>query len=108
MKDYIDYLKQCEQRDPSHNTQKRIIEKNNHINIDIYELLDRPGDTLDDREQFNIFVEKFEKIFEAKDGFTFGETALLHKQKRNATIRAEKYCKLIYVDKMDYNKIMKK
>ena len=107
MKDYIDYLKQCEQRDPSHNTQKRIIEKNNHINIDIYELLDRPGDTLDDREQFNIFVEKFEKIFEAKDGFTFGETALLHKQKRNATIRAEKYCKLIYVDKMDYNKIMK-
>ena len=107
MRQYVDYLKQCDMDDPSNITKKRIIGKNYHINIDVSELLDRPRETLDNNELFNIFVEKFEKVFEAKDGFTFGEAALLHKQKRNATIRAEKFCKLIYVDKIDYNRIMK-
>ena len=107
MKQYVQYLKKCDKEDPSKMTKKRIIEKNNHLLNDVTEFLDRPEESLDDQELFNIFIEKFEKIFEAKDGFTFGEAALLHKQRRNATVRAEKFCKLIYIDKYDYNKIMK-
>ena len=107
MKQYVEYLKLCDLKDPSTKTRKRIIEKNNHILIDVTELLDISPENLDDEEIYNIFTENFEKVFEEKDGFTFGETSLLHKQNRNATIRAEKFCKLIYIDKNDYNKVMK-
>jgi CRP-like cAMP-binding protein len=107
IKEYVNYLQKCDKKDPSKITRERIIEKNNHINIDVVELLDNPIELLDDQEKYNIFIEYFEKVFEAKEGFTFGETALLHKQKRNATVRAEKDCKLIYIDKLDYNRIMK-
>ena len=107
LKDYTEYLKKCDKKDPSNITSKRIIEKNNHIMIDINEFLDIPSEALDDQEKYNIFVESFEKVFEAKEGFTFGEAALLHKQRRNATVKAEKFCKLIYIDKQDYNKVMK-
>ena len=107
MKKYIEYLKDCDKKDPSTITRKRIIEKNNHILLDVNELFDMPSESLDDKEIFNILTENFEKVFSAKDGFTFGEISLLHKQRRNATIRAEKFCKLIYIDKYDYNKVMK-
>ena len=95
MKKYIEYLKDCDKKDPSTITRKRIIEKNNHILLDVNELFDMPSESLDDKEIFNILTENFEKVFSAKDGFTFGEISLLHKQRRNATIRAEKFCKLI-------------
>ena len=107
LKQYVNYLKKCDENDPSKMTKKRIIEKNNHLLVDINEYLDMPEESLDDQELYNIFIENFEKIFEEKDGFTFGETALLHKQRRNATVRAEKFCKLIYINKYDYNKIIK-
>ena len=107
LKKYVDYLKFCDIKDPSKNKSKRIIEKNCHLSLDINELLEMPRECLDEKEEYNIFVESFEKVFEAKEGFTFGEAALLHKQRRNATVRAEKFCKLIYIDKYDYNKVMK-
>ena len=107
IKKYLDYLKICDLQDPSKAKSKRIIEKNCHLSMDIKELLEVPEDCLDNNEEHNIFVESFEKVFQAKDGFTFGEAALLHKQRRNATVRAEKFCKLIYIDKFDYNKVMK-
>ena len=107
MKNYVDYLKKCDKEDPSKMKRKRIIEKNNHILIDVTELLDLSEVDIDDKDIHNIFIESFEKVFEAKDGFTFGEAALLHKQRRNATVRAEKFCKLIYIDKQDYIKVMK-
>ena len=107
IKEYVEYLNTIEKKDPSNITRDRIIEKNNHILIDIKSFLDIPSEALDDQEKHNIFVEIFEKVFESKDGFTFGEAALLHKQRRNATVRAEKFCKLIYIDKQDYNKVMK-
>ena len=107
MKNYVDYLKKCDKEDPSKMKRKRIIEKNNHILIDVTELLDLSEVDIDDKDIHNIFIESFEKVFEAKDGFTFGEAALLHKQRRNATVRAERFCKLIYIDKQDYIKVMK-
>ena len=107
MKDYVDYLKECDKEDPSNMKRKRIIEKNNHILVDVIELLDMSEENIDNKDIHNIFMESFEKVFEAKDGFTFGEAALLHKQRRNATVRAERFCKLIYIDKQDYIKVMK-
>ena len=108
MREYIYYLKELDKKDPSTKTRQRIIEKNNHIEMDVLALLKENNIlSINNDEEFNIFLENFEKIFEAKEGFSFGESALLHKQKRNATIRAEKLCKLIYIDKYDYNRVLK-
>ena len=107
LREYISYLKDCDMKDPSTITSKRIMAKNNHIEFDIYQLMKTSISSLNSLEKFNIFVEKFEKVYEAKDGFSFGESALLHKQKRNATVKAENLCKLIYIDKYDYNRILK-
>ena len=107
LREYISYLKDCDVKDPSTITRKRIMAKNNHIEFDIYQLMKSPIFSLNNLEKYNIFVENFEKVYEAKDGFSFGESALLHKQKRNATVKAEKLCKLIYIDKYDYNRVLK-
>ena len=107
MREYVYYLKEMDKKDPSTITRQRIIEKNNHIEIDVLGLMKQNLFTIDNDDKYNIFLESFEKVFEAKEGFSFGEAALLYKQKRNATVRAEKLCKLIYIDKYDYNKVLK-
>ena len=112
IKEYVYYLKELDRRDPSNLTRNRVMEKNSHIEIDVLGLMKdkdfiRNNEDKYNKDKYNIFVESFEKVFEAKDGFSFGETALLHKQKRNATILAEKLCKLIYIDKFDYNRVLK-
>ena len=107
MRKYITYLKELDKRDPTTNTRQRLISKNNHIEADVLRLMKTDIYSISDDEKYNIFVENFEKLFEANEGFSFGEAALLHKQKRNATIRAEKLCKLIYIDKYDYNRVLK-
>ena len=107
LREYISYLKDCDLKDPSTVTRKRIMAKNNHIEFDIYKFMGSSIFSLNNLEKYNIFVEKFEKVYEAKEGFSFGESALLHKKKRNATIKAEKLCKLIYIDKFDYNRVLK-
>ena len=107
MREYVYYLKELDKKDPSTKTRQRIIEKNNHLEIDVLGLMKQNLSTINNDDRFNIFLENFEKVFEAKEGFSFGESALLHKQKRNATVRAESLCKLIYIDKYDYNKVLK-
>ena len=107
MREFVYYLKEWDKKDPSTKTRQRIIEKNNHLEMDVLGLMKQNLFTINNDDKFNIFLENFEKVFEAKEGFSFGESALLHKQKRNATVRAENLCKLIYIDKYDYNKVLK-
>ena len=107
MREYVYYLKELDKKDLSTITRKRIMEKNNHLEMDVLSLLKQNLSTINNEDRFNVFIENFEKVFEAKEGFSFGEAALLHKQKRNATVRAEKFCKLIYIDKYDYNRVLK-
>lgn len=107
MRQYIIYLNELDKKDPSTISRKRIMAKNNHIEVDVLSLLKTNFSIINNVDKYNIFKENFEKVFEAKEGFSFGESALLHKQKRNATVRADKFCKLIYIDKLDYNRILK-
>ena len=107
LREYIFYLKELDRKDPTKLARERIMEKNNHIEADVLSLLNDNPLKINNEDKLNIFTEYFEKIFEAKEGFSFGESALLHKQKRNATVRAEKFCKLIYIDKYDYNRVLK-
>ena len=107
LREYIYYLRELDKRDPTTITRQRIIEKNNHLEMDILGMMKQTLSTINNDDKYNIFIENFEKVLEAKEGFSFGEAALLHKQKRNASVRAEKFCKLIYIDKYDYNRVLK-
>ena len=107
LREYIFYLKELDRKDPTKLARERIMEKNNHIEADVLSLLNDNPLKINNEDKLNIFTEYFEKIFEAKEGFSFGESALLHKQKTNATVRAEKFFKLIYIDKYDYNRVLK-
>ena len=107
LREYIYYLRELDKKDPTTVTRNRILEKNNHLEMDILGMMKQTLSTINNDDRYNIFIEGFEKVFEAKEGFSFGEAALLHKQKRNASVRAEKNCKLIYIDKYDYNRVLK-
>ena len=107
MREYISYLKKLNEEDPSKISLKRIISKNDHIEVDVLRLMNFPLTSINNEDKYNIYIEKLEKIYEAKEGFSFGESALLQRQKRNATVRAENFCRLIYIDKNDYNRILK-
>lgn len=52
-------------------------------------------------------VEEDKKLAEFGGGFAFGEMALIKREPRNATIIALDNCKLVSIDKIDYNKIIR-
>ena len=88
LREYIYYLRELDKKDPTTVTRNRILEKNNHLEMDILGMMKQTLSTINNDDRYNIFIEGFEKVFEAKEGFSFGEAALLHKQKRNASVRA--------------------
>ena len=49
------------------------------------------------------FLEKMEKIGDFKDGFAFGEMALIHNTARNATIKTNEKSLFLTIGKKDYN-----
>jgi CRP-like cAMP-binding protein len=51
-------------------------------------------------------MEEEEKLGEFKEGFSFGDIALIKKSARNATIKAKENCVLLTIEKDDYNKAL--
>ena len=51
-------------------------------------------------------MEEEEKLGEFKEGFSFGDIALIKKAARNATIKAKENCILLTIEKDDYNKAL--
>ena len=87
---------------------KRIIEKNQHLNIDLNILSNTPENSYYMRRTLTFIMEENEKLGEFSDGFTFGEMALIKRTKRNATIIALKHSSLISIEKFDYNNIIRR
>ena len=87
---------------------ERLIEKNNHLSIKVREIELMEG--IKPNFMFykvKIFLEELEKIGEFGEGFSFGEMALLKKTTRNATIVTTQNCKLLTIEKKDYNNAIK-
>jgi CRP-like cAMP-binding protein len=107
LQEYIMYLNEVKNNDKTGTKLKRIIEKNKYLNIDLNFYLSIPISDIVHYGHFNIYIEDYEKLGEFKNGFSFGEIALIKKTKRNATIIAKEDCKLVSINKNDYNKIIK-
>ena len=87
---------------------KRIIEKNQHLNIDLNILSKTPENSYYMRRTLPFIMEENEKLGEFSDGFTFGEMALIKRTKRNATIISLKHSSLLSIEKFDYNNIIRR
>ena len=107
LQEYIIYLNTVKNDDKTGLKFDRIVEKNKNLNIDISFYMQIPVADILYYGQMKFFVEEYEKLGEFQKGFAFGEIALIKKTKRNATIIAVDDCKLVSINKSDYNKIMK-
>ena len=107
LQEYIIYLNTVKNDDKTGLKFDRIVEKNKNLNIDIDFYMQIPIADILYYGQMKFFVEEYEKLGEFQKGFAFGEIALIKKTKRNATIVAIDDCKLVSINKSDYNKIMK-
>ena len=101
---YMMYLKNNNQV----NKMNRIMEKNQHLNIDLTVLAGTPETSYFMRKTVTFIMEENEKLGEFSNGFTFGEIALIKKSKRNATVIALKNSALLSIEKYDYNNVIRR
>ena len=101
---YMMYLK----KNQKNYKMKRIIEKNQHLNIDLNILSITPENSYYMRRTLTFIMEEDEKLGEFSDGFAFGEMALIKRTKRNATIISLKHSSLLSIEKFDYNNIIRR
>ena len=90
------------------NKYERLIEKNNHLQFNVKEIENMKG--MKPNYMFykiKMFLEKFEKVGEFGEGFSFGEMALIRKTTRNATIKANIKSFLLTLEKKDYIRAIK-
>ena len=56
---------------------------------------------------YNFYYEELEEIGTFSEGYSFGEATLAKKTNREVVIKAVTDCKLLYLNKFDYNRILK-
>ena len=56
---------------------------------------------------YNFYYEELEEIGTFSEGYSFGEATLTKKTNREVVIKAVTDCKLLYLNKFDYNRILK-
>ena len=86
---------------------ERLIEKNSHLKCrikDIEKMTIKPNYMF---YKVKIFWEELERIGEFKEGFSFGEMALIKKTSRNATIKTTSKSIFLTIEKKDYNKAIR-
>ena len=85
----------------------RMIEKNNHLIIDVEILFKLDSNAQSMKQKSFFFIEEDQQLGIFSDGFPFGEIALMKNCTRNASVKAldETYC--ISLTKSDYNKIIR-
>ena len=85
----------------------RILNKNKYLNLDMNILEGLESETFYMRRKMKFLLEELELLGEFKDGFAFGEIALIKKTKRNATIISNDNSYLLSINKSDYNKMIR-
>ena len=85
----------------------RILNKNQYLNLDMNILEGLESETFYMRRKMKFLLEELELLGEFKDGFAFGEIALIKKTKRNATIISNDNSYLLSINKNDYNKMIR-
>ena len=107
IQEYLTYMQQTLTQEGNKLRYERIVDKNQHLNLDMNFLMSIPPESFQNKSKVQFVIEEEEKLSEFGEGFAFGEIALLKRTKRNATIKALEQSQLVSIEKSDYNKIIK-
>ena len=106
-REYVEYL--CRARDEEHNYPKfkRVTLQNPEVDHFALKRINFDYTQISHGKKKIFILEEDKKLAEFGGGFAFGEMALIKREPRNATIIALDNCKLVSIDKIDYNKIIR-
>ena len=85
-----------------------IIKNNSHLDLNFEEIMNDEYYYLSLKNKiFNFNIQELEEIGKYKEGYYFGELSLINKKNTDIIIKSVTNCKLIYVSKFDFNRILK-
>ena len=85
-----------------------IIKKNQNLDINFDKIIqdDYKLQSVNNKI-YNFYYEELEEMGKYSEGFVFGEIELIKKTNKDLIIKTVTDCKLLYVNKFDYNRILK-
>ena len=87
---------------------KYTIKKNKNIDIDFDKLInDDSSYKKSNNILYEFYYEELEDMGTYSEGFSFGEANFVNKTNRELIIKSLTNCKLIYINKFDYNRLLK-
>ena len=100
-----DYLKDLYNKDKER--YDYIVKKNKNLDLNFDNIIKDDYEPEGMNKVYNFYYEELEEIGTFSEGYSFGEAALAKKTNREVVIKAVTDCKLLYLNKFDYNRILK-
>ena len=100
-----DYLKDLYNKDKER--YDYIVKKNKNLDLNFDNIIKDDYEQEGMNKVYNFYYEELEEIGTFSEGYSFGEATLAKKTNREVVIKAVTDCKLLYLNKFDYNRILK-
>ncbi len=100
-----DYLKDLYNKDKER--YDYIVKKNKNLDLNFDNIIKDEYEPEGMNKVYNFYYEELEEIGTFSEGYSFGEATLAKKTNREVVIKAVTDCKLLYLNKFDYNRILK-
>ena len=100
-----DYLKDLYNKDKER--YDYIVKKNKNLDLNFDNIIKDDYEPEGMNKVYNFYYEELEEIGTCSEGYSFGEATLTKKTNREVVIKAVTDCKLLYLNKFDYNRILK-
>ena len=100
-----DYLKDLYNKDKER--YDYIVKKNKNLDLNFDNIIKDDYEPEGMNKVYNFYYEELEEIGTFSEGYSFGEATLAKKTNREVVIKAVTDCKLLYLNKFDYNRILK-
>ena len=100
-----DYLKDLYNKDKER--YDYIVKKNKNLDLNFDNIIKDDYEPEGMNKVYNFYYEELEEIGTFSEGYSFGESTLTKKTNREVVIKAVTNCKLLYLNKFDYNRILK-
>ena len=100
-----DYLKDLYNKDKER--YDYIVKKNKNLDLNFDNIIKDDYEPEGMNKVYNFYYEELEEIGTFSEGYSFGESTLTKKTNREVVIKAVTDCKLLYLNKFDYNRILK-
>ena len=100
-----DYLKDLYNKDKER--YDYIVKKNKNLDLNFDNIIKDDYEPKGMNKVYNFYYEELEEIGTFSEGYSFGESTLTKKTNREVVIKAVTDCKLLYLNKFDYNRILK-